>query len=82
MGWHIWCLPMTKRPRDANQLAKAIVDLATGEPAIDRPAVNEAQSRGGKIGGKARAASISPARRKEIAKNAAKARWEKETSDA
>jgi hypothetical protein len=32
-------------------------------------------SRGGKKGGKARAAKLTPARRKEIAQTAARARW-------
>ena len=32
---------------------------------------------GGKVGGKARAAKLSPARRKAIAKKAARARWKK-----
>lgn len=31
--------------------------------------------KGGKIGGKARAASLTPRKRKQIAKKAAKARW-------
>jgi hypothetical protein len=34
-----------------------------------------ANSRGGRIGGKARAASLTPEQRKEIAKKAAEARW-------
>lgn len=32
--------------------------------------------KGGKKGGKSRAASMSPARRKQVAKKAAKARWQ------
>lgn len=69
-----------KRPRDANQLAKMIVDISTGnEP--EKPAKNEAAvflgRLGGLKGGKARAASLTPAQRSEIAKKAAVKRWAK-----
>ena len=78
-----------KRPRDANQLAKAIVDLATGEvtpasepvPAAQMtkpekdPAAVSLGRRGGLKGGKARADSMTPEKRSEIAKKAATARW-------
>lgn len=73
-----------KRPRDANQLARRIVDIATGE-AEDRDPAPEAQGkdpaavslgrRGGLKGGKARAAALSKADRKAIASKAAAARW-------
>lgn len=66
-----------KRPRDANQLAKFIVDLATGEASEDAPEKTEAQQRGGKKGGASRAAKLTPERRAEIAKKAAEARWAK-----
>ncbi len=72
-----------KRPRDFNQRAKQIVDLATGEITDKNPdegknpAAVELGRLGGLKGGKARAAKLSPERRKEIAKNAAKKRWEK-----
>lgn len=64
------------RPRDPNQLAKHILDLATGEK-TDPPAKKSvpARSAGGKVGGPARAASLSTEKRREIAKAAAKARW-------
>jgi hypothetical protein len=73
-----------KRPRDANQLAKSIVDIATGEVEDREPTAEEQGKdpaavslgrRGGLKGGKARAASMTPKRRAEIAKKAAKARW-------
>jgi hypothetical protein len=35
-------------------------------------------TKGGKIGGKARAAELSPEERREIARNTARARWKKE----
>ncbi len=73
-----------KRPRDPNQLAKLIVDIATGQ-AEDRDLTAEEQGKnpaavalgrlGGLKGGKARAATLSKTRRAEIARRAAKARW-------
>ncbi len=65
-----------KRPRDANQLAKFIVDLATGD---ETPVVlpgSGASAHGGQ-GGKARAVSLTKEQRKEIARIAADARWKK-----
>lgn len=68
-----------KRPRDANQLAKFIVDLATGE-ATDAlpPPKAEAQQKGGRKGGAIRASNLPASKRSEIATNAAQARWGKE----
>jgi hypothetical protein len=68
-----------KRPRDPNQLGKLIVDLSTGEAieataSPDTPAVEFARS-GGLKGGKARAAALTPQRRRAIARLAAKRRW-------
>lgn len=73
------------RPKDANQLAKYIVDQSTGEipkegPPQQRPK-NPAAVALGKLGaskgGKARAEKLSEEKRKEIAKKAAEARWKK-----
>ena len=72
-----------KRPRDLNQWAKRMVDLATGN--AQEPDPNEGKDaaavslgrRGGLKGGKARAAKMAPAKRAEIARKAAKARWGK-----
>lgn len=64
-----------KRPRDANQLAKRIVDIATGEEPEEK--INEARSKAGKKGAKARARSLTPQERSEIASAAAAARWKK-----
>lgn len=75
-----------KRPRDLNQLAKAIVDEATAEKPAEptqqpqdgkNPAAVALGKLGGLKGGKARAASLSAKRRKQIALKAAKARWSK-----
>ena len=75
-----------KRPRDTNLLAKSIVDTATGEateaqPEDDgkNPAAVALGRLGGLKGGKARAAKLSPERRREIAKKAAEKRWGKPT---
>jgi len=68
-----------------NQLAKAIVDIATREADKDskeepvkNPAAVALGRLGGLKGGKARAAKLSPKKRSEIAKKAAKARWRKD----
>jgi hypothetical protein len=67
-----------KRPRDPAQLAKFIVDVATG--VIEEPASTTKQRRaakGGTKGGPARAASLTPEQRSQIAHLAAQARWKK-----
>jgi hypothetical protein len=73
-----------KRPRDLNQWAKRMVDIATGK-IDDRGPTPEEQGKdpaavsrgrlGGLKGGKARAESMTPERRSEIAKKAATKRW-------
>lgn len=70
-----------KRPRDPVQLGKLIGDILTGqvedkapEPEAGSPA-HEFARKGGLKGGKARAASMTPERRAEIAKKAAAKRW-------
>ena len=71
-----------KRPRDPNELAKRVVGLATGE-IEDRPPPDERNPAAvalGREGGKARAKTMSAKRRKEIAKNAAQARWKEKPS--
>lgn len=72
------------RPRDTNQLAKLIVDIATGDKedeAKAREPVNEFARKGGLKGGAARAKSLSPERRSEIARKAAVARYKKTKDD-
>ncbi len=71
-----------KRPRDTNQLAKLMVDILTGqvedrELTPEERGVNPAASEMGKKGGPARAASMTPERRAEIARKAATKRWSK-----
>ena len=64
-----------KRPADAIGLAVMIGKIATGEIEDDRKGVASAAAQMGKLGGKARAASMTPERRAEIAKAAAAKRW-------
>ena len=70
---------------DLNQLAKSIVDQATGDAPkpTEQPAKNPAAVAlgrlGGLKGGAARAKKLTAQERSEIAKKAAKARWEKST---
>lgn len=65
-----------KRPRDPNQLAKAIVDLATGQATEPKPPQkNEAAAELGRKGGAARAKKLTKKQRVEIAKKGAKERW-------
>jgi hypothetical protein len=71
---------MPNRPRDPNQLAKLIVDIATGETQDTVSETKKHPSRkrmGGLKGGKARAKSLTPAERAKIATLAAMARWKK-----
>jgi hypothetical protein len=76
------------RPRDPNQLAKRIVDIATGEVAdSDSPNPSRDPSKnphavelgrlGGKKGGRVRAERLTPEQRREIAKQAARKRWDR-----
>ncbi len=68
-----------KRPRDPNQLAKLICDIATGEEENKQPEEKkEGQQRGGLEGGKARAKVLGAKERSDIAKKAAEARWKKD----
>jgi hypothetical protein len=74
-----------KRPRDPLSLAKLIGDIATGqtedtEPDNRNPAAVELGQKGGKKGGKARWANLTPEQRSEVASLAAQARWRKKKS--
>jgi hypothetical protein len=83
-------MPKRSSIKDVNQLAKRITDLATGNPITEKPAVDPDKNPaavalgrlGGLKGGKARAASLTPAKRKAIAKKAAQTRWGKPKSRA
>lgn len=68
---------------DLSQLAKSIVDQATGEapPTEPKPEKNKAAQELGRLGGLkggfARAKKLTAEERSEIAKMAAEARWKK-----
>ncbi len=71
-------------PRDTNQLAHKILQIAIGEdaPELDPnqgkdPAAVALGRKGGLKGGKARWKGISRAERKKLASNAARARWKR-----
>ena len=68
-----------KRPADVIGNAVRVMRIATGEEseAVVEDGKNKAAQALGRLGGKARAESMAPARRREIAKKAAKKRWEK-----
>lgn len=82
-----WCDPISmpkrssKRPRDANQLAKFIADVATGDAELPKtdegknPAAVALGRKGGLKGGKARAAKMSKKQLSAAARKAAQARW-------
>ena len=80
MEWGFLGEPMPdkrKRPRDPNQLAKMMVDIASGEVEDKGEEKDEAAQAMGRKGGKARAEKMSAERRREIAQKAAAKRWSK-----
>jgi hypothetical protein len=64
-----------KRPRDTNQLAKFVIDAATGGIAKNEQHSVPARAASGAAGGKSRALNMTPDQRTEAAKLAAQARW-------
>jgi hypothetical protein len=98
-AWHTTNMPKRtskkSKPTDISQLARAIVEEATGESLADHalpkdpakepthqknPAAVTLGKLGGKKGGLARAKKLSAERRKEIAQKAAETRWRKSSS--
>ncbi len=68
----------SKKEEDENTIAAQIAELTTDQPTKKKnPAAVALGRLGGLKGGKARAKKLSPKRRKEIAKKAAQARWDK-----
>ncbi len=72
----------SKKPRDTNSMAAAIVAQATdpddhGDNLYEgkNPAYVESGRKGGVVGGAARAAKLTPEERSEIARKAGQARW-------
>lgn len=80
---------MPRRPKDPNELARNVVDVATGAvaddptpPAEKDPAAVALGRRGGLKGGRARAANMTPEARSEAARKAGQARWaQRKTTD-
>jgi len=74
-----------KRSRDTNRLAWQIVQEATGQAPAEKPAKPKKKNPaavalsklGASKGGQARAAALSSAKKRAIAKKAAAARWRK-----
>ena len=74
--------PRRKRPRDPAQLAKLMIDIASGEvedspPTPEERGKDRAASALGSKGGMARAKNMSADRRAAIARKAAQKRWRK-----
>ena len=68
-----------RRPADVIGNAVHVMKIATGEieETYDETPRQPNKAKGGRKGGKARAASLTPERRSEIAMVAASARWER-----
>lgn len=80
-------MPEKRPPKDANQLAKYIVDVTSGEtekiePPKKNPAAQALSKLGASKGGKVRAQTLSATRRRKIAKKAAETRWKKQTTSS
>jgi len=79
-----------KRPTNPVESGIMVMRIATGdieeeyadEPRAKPPTPNPNKAKGGKKGGKARAETLMPEQRSEIASRAAKARWESERRDS
>jgi hypothetical protein len=75
---------ISKKLKDSNQIAAAVVALSTAEDTPTDAAtlskvMAEMGRRGGKIGGKRRLETMTPAKRKAAARKAANARWSNTT---
>jgi len=71
-----------KRPRDPAQLAKLMIDIASGDvedrvPTPEERGKDPAAASLGRKGGKARANAMTSEQRAEIARRGAAARWKK-----
>ena len=75
-------MPTKRPPRETNELAKYILDVTVGatakiEPPTKNPHAQALSALGASKGGHARAKRLSARKRKQIAKKAAKSRWDK-----
>lgn len=74
--------PLNRRPRDLNQLAKMVADIAVGEVVEVAVGKKAAAGRaGGLKGGKTRMAAMDAKQRTELARKAAAKRWKKPTPE-
>ena len=67
-----------RRPTNPIEAGIMVARIAVGdidEEYVEQPTPTPARSKGGKKGGKARAESLTPEQRSEIAAKAANARW-------
>lgn len=72
-----------KRPRDFSQAAKLVIDVATGQvedgpPTPEEQGKDPAAAAMGRKGGAARSKAMTPEKRAEIARKAARSRWGKD----
>ena len=70
-----------KRPANPIEAGIMVARIAVGdieEERVEKPRPAPNRRKGGRKGGKARAESLTPERRSEIASQAAAARWEQE----
>jgi hypothetical protein len=75
---------MAKRPRDLNQLAKLVVDIASGDAedtVSEAKRHPDARRAGGLKGGQSRAKSLTADQRRRIAVKAAQVRWNPKKDD-
>jgi hypothetical protein len=87
--WHHGQMRKRSSKRDVAQNARRVVEEAIGAPLTQKPSksvISQVMSvmgrKGGKVGGKARAAKLSPERKREIASHAARIRWKAEKEEA
>jgi hypothetical protein len=67
------------RPRDLNQWAKRMVDIATGGISENDSSTSVARAASGAKGGHVRATRMTPEQRAEGARLAAQARWRRKS---
>jgi hypothetical protein len=71
-----------KRPADVIGMSVKVMRIATGEEEEELPdSTRSAAAELGSRGGKARAAKMTPQRRAEVARKAARARWKADAGD-
>lgn len=66
-----------RRPADVIGAAVMVAKIATGETEDEKPS---GRRKSGKSGAAARAEKLTPEKRQEIARKAARARWDKDSS--